>query len=395
MTEEEYIKNYEAKSSTISDDLNLPVTGVFYNWSKPHTVINSISYTEGLKIINKIFTEKKYLHNKFLRISIESIELKELYVYLKNLGNIILSNVFDLELSDDESTLLIQDYEENYLLHVSYMESHFKISVQFNIFTQNFFDSEKAIEKIKNVFKKVLFVDSNEMISLHYYYLNKEGMPNYHVINERVENVVKKENYPFIENIEKFTKDYIKSSATLLFLLGPPGTGKTRYIRYLLSQIKSYYDNQNSDVYFTADKNVVEHGRIFTDMFIEDAKIMVLEDFDFHLDSRKSGNTVMYHLLGISDGLVQSANRKIIISSNLSGLTNIDEAIYRHGRCFDIVNFRKLTHKESSSFFEKNNNKSLIDKLEQKEYSLADLYYILNNIEEKELFFKNKITTGF
>ena len=87
----------------------------------------------------------------------------------------------------------------------------------------------------------------------------------------------------------------------------------------------------------------------------------------------------MYHLLGLSDGLIQSFNKKIIISTNLPNLTNIDEAVIRKGRCFDVLNFRPLLWDECIEFFKKNNSNEIIDKIEEKEYTLADLYYILNN----------------
>ena len=98
----------------------------------------------------------------------------------------------------------------------------------------------------------------------------------------------------------------------------------------------------------------------------------------------------MYHLLGLSDGLIQSINKKIIISTNLSSLNNIDEAIIRKGRCFDILNFRYLYWDEIIEFFKENNYSEIISNIEEKEYSLADLYYILNNKKNKKIEAKYK-----
>ena len=154
-------------------------------------------------------------------------------------------------------------------------------------------------------------------------------------------------------------------------------------ITYTLANL---VDKENNNfVYFTSDKHVIEHGSIFTDFLQSVSNIMVLEDFDFHLNSRKEGNTIMYHLLGLSDGLIQSFNKKIIISTNLSNLNNIDDAIIRKGRCFDILNFRSLLWDEVIEFFKHNNYIEIINKIEEKEYTLADLYYILNNKNNKEI----------
>jgi len=74
---------------------------------------------------------------------------------------------------------------------------------------------------------------------------------------------------------------------------------------------------------------------------------MVLEDADSFLSSRsKSGNTVMHKFLNVGDGLLSTRGKKIVFSTNLPSTRDIDDALLRVGRCFDVLKFRGLTEQE-------------------------------------------------
>jgi len=74
----------------------------------------------------------------------------------------------------------------------------------------------------------------------------------------------------------------------------------------------------------------------------------VVEDADILLTDRKhEGNKTMAKLLNVSDGLVKVANKKVIFTANLKTKREIDPALTRAGRCFDVVNFRDLTKAEA------------------------------------------------
>lgn len=121
---------------------------------------------------------------------------------------------------------------------------------------------------------------------------------------------------------------------------------------------------------------------------------IVLEDIDYDLNSRKEGNTFMYKLLNSSDGIISSNNKKIILSTNLPSVKDVDEALLRPGRCFDVLKTRNLTRNESEDFL-KNFNSSI--DLSKDNYSLAELYRLINNRSENRLLDDNreKIKIGF
>jgi hypothetical protein len=75
----------------------------------------------------------------------------------------------------------------------------------------------------------------------------------------------------------------------------------------------------------------------------------VIEDSDLLLKARTSGNEEMHRFLATADGVARSQGRKIIFTTNLPNVTDIDDALTRPGRCFGLRNLRSLTPEEAQS----------------------------------------------
>jgi ATP-dependent 26S proteasome regulatory subunit len=150
------------------------------------------------------------------------------------------------------------------------------------------------------------------------------------------------EMYPFLKNetLESYYDRYLNSQANILLLIGPPGTGKTTFIRGLLS-------HSNSSAIVTYDASILEKDFLFARFIEDDANIMVLEDSDNFLKARSDGNTMMHRFLNVGDGLVTTKGKKLIFSTNLPSIRDVDSALVRPGRCFDILNFDTLTQSEA------------------------------------------------
>ena len=188
------------------------------------------------------------------------------------------------------------------------------------------------------------------------------------------------EMYPFLkdESLESYYERYMASSANILLLIGPPGTGKTTFIRGLLS-------HTNSSAIVSYDSAILEKDGFFARFIESDDNVMVLEDSDAFLMSRTEGNTMMHRFLNVGDGLVTTKGKKMIFSTNLPSIRDIDPALIRPGRCFDIVEFNPLNLSQA---------KKLADKLgatiseRTGDYSVAEIFNAqLNKPKERKVGF--------
>ena len=176
------------------------------------------------------------------------------------------------------------------------------------------------------------------------------------------------EMYPFLEDetVEEYYDRYMNSSASILLLIGPPGTGKTTFIRGLL-----HYTGKNALV--TYDEKLLEKDYVFARFLEDDANFMIIEDADNFIISRKEGNTMMHRFLNVGDGLVGVKGKKLIFSTNLPSIDDIDSALIRPGRCFDILHFDNYSEEQA-----KNISKKLNIELVKKDngtYSLAEVFH--------------------
>jgi hypothetical protein len=102
-------------------------------------------------------------------------------------------------------------------------------------------------------------------------------------------------------------------------------------------------------VLYTADKRALEGDEIFVDFITGSHDAFVIEDADHLLMARANGNVDLHRFLAIADGVVRAQGRKIIFTTNLPNVGDIDEALVRPGRCFATVRTRALLRSEAES----------------------------------------------
>jgi hypothetical protein len=146
--------------------------------------------------------------------------------------------------------------------------------------------------------------------------------------------------YPWLE--PDYFDRYLASSASILFMAGPPGTGKTSALRHMIT-------SRGLHVAATYDEKVLACDAMFLDFVTSTrVKIMVIEDADNILTARSRGeNALISRFLNFSDGLAKFRDKKIVFSTNLTDFGTVDPALTRLGRCFGALYARALTRAEA------------------------------------------------
>ena len=154
-----------------------------------------------------------------------------------------------------------------------------------------------------------------------------------------------------------------------MILWGPPGVGKTTWIRGFLNYYKK-------DSLVTYDAEILKKDYVFAEFLESNKQVMVIEDADNFLGTRSNGNEIMHKFLNVGDGLVTVKGKKLIFSTNLATTSDIDPALIRPGRCFDVIKFAELTKEDATKLCK------VIDielpKVDKNSYTIGDIYHTQN-----------------
>lgn len=129
-----------------------------------------------------------------------------------------------------------------------------------------------------------------------------------------------------------------KKENGIVFLHGKPGTGKTTYIRYLISQL-------DRKVIFVPSDLVSQLGRpeFMQFMLMNKNSVIIIEDAESVLEDRTAvRNSVVSNLLNLSDGILSDALKIQFICTFNTDIKRIDSAFLRGGRMIAIHEFKAL-----------------------------------------------------
>lgn len=210
---------------------------------------------------------------------------------------------------------------------------------------------------------------------LKWKYMGRHGI-NSHIIQLENDATLHDESYPYLENgVENYITEYLNSDSPVLILMGPPGTGKTSFIKHMIA-------SRNLKGTITYDEKVYNSEDFYIEFVkSKDENILVIEDADTIIQSReKFDNKGLSRLLNITDGVFKKKGKKVVFSTNIQSKESIDSALIRPGRTFDLVNFRSLTEAEAEVLCQKIGN-TLPGK--KKNYTLAEVFNKKSHIETK------------
>ena len=141
---------------------------------------------------------------------------------------------------------------------------------------------------------------------------------------------------PIHEKIENWIQD--EQSKGLLLLHGKPGTGKTSYLKHLMTKVAQTFIYVPSDFFYC-----LSLPRFSNFLINNKNAVFIIEDAERLLMDRKiNQRSEVSSILNLCDGFLADAyGIKIICTFNTS-VSNLDTALLRKGRLFGMYEFKEL-----------------------------------------------------
>lgn len=230
------------------------------------------------------------------------------------------------------------------------------------------------------------FITDEQGSKVHLFIKNQYGDYGFEPVNVNVpENINLELNYgsKFLET-DKTIKDRLSNSKGGLFMFhGPPGTGKTTYIKYLASQVDRdfIYIPTTMIETFTSDPNCLSIliQKPNSVIILEDAEKAIMKRHGDGMDS-----SAVSSLLNLSDGIMSDILKTSVILTYNCPKSEIDSALRRKGRLQVDYEFGALSVTDAKKLAKSlKHNKKTIDGI-TKAMSVADIYNLEKEVDLNE-----------
>jgi len=348
---------------------------------KPNTIISVTkdSYTTDHQVLFS-----SYALNKF-SLTFEGLKIK--YNDMDNVIEAIMKIDPDLKKLDFPISIfydfIVLESENNFITFDSYEN---KKKVQICYYFHTYEQSKPIFDAIQSFQDK----DDELFVSISSFFFDGQKQL------KATENIKVKDDfsynsldyYPFLDTQEMF-KQYMMSDSNILLLCGTPGTGKTKlgdaFMQHLLEvtdmeignkkkTVETYSDDEGTEysmdiitqesegvkVAYVKNEDILADDIFWNTLREEEYHLVFLDDLDYSLLPRTQNintsediqkNKFISNLLSFTDGIFESGNKtKFIITTNKE-VKDIDTAVLRKGRTFDILELRELKHEEAAEIW--------------------------------------------
>jgi hypothetical protein len=235
----------------------------------------------------------------------------------------------------------------------------------------------------------VQFIHKPTKGRVHLFIKNQYGEYDFEPISVEIpDNVDLKLNYgeDFLE-IDKTIKERLSEKSSGLYMFhGPPGTGKTTYIKYLAGQIDRdfIYIPTSMLEFFTSDPNSLSV------LLQKPNSVLILEDAEKAIIKREDNGMAssVSSLLNLSDGIMSDILKTAVVLTYNCSRQEVDEALRRKGRLrvdyeFDLLKVEDAKELAKSLKY----SDKLIETEINEKMSIADVY----NLKDKVNFYEEEL----
>ena len=250
--------------------------------------------------------------------------------------------------------------------------------------------NEEEVMKLTNEFKKFYkkpTLPPNNVYTVAYdncYYLNKLPTRDFSELD-----ILKNYNNDFI-NENELIKTFVETNdeSGLIILHGEKGTGKSTYIRHLIS-----VNPEKKFVYIPANLvSMLSQPNFSTFLMTLQNHVIILEDCEEAIKDRKSNGSpaAVSLLLNMTDGLLSDGLGLKFICTFNDDVKNIDSALLRKGRLVSKYEFKPLEIEKANELLDSlyterwENGEFDHEPITDKPLSLADIYHFYEASYEKE-----------
>lgn len=245
------------------------------------------------------------------------------------------------------------------------------ISFDYGTSKVRFLYSQTAFSKIDLILQQIRRFKKNEKsISQIYLVVSTEYGTKLErmTVQKQKQNISENYNNDFLEINDIIIKRLSrKNDKGLVILHGKPGTGKTSYIRHLISKVKK-------DIIFIPPNmaSAITNPDFLSLLIQRPNSILIIEDAEnIVIDRERSGHSPVSAILNLSDGLLSDCLNVQIICSFNTDLSKVDNALLRKGRLIARYEFKKLEVTKAQAL----SNKLGFNTIINHPMTLTDIYH--------------------